>query len=322
MVEKDGYLQYFDEAWKKIIEVFFLHLLQFFIPELYKDVDLIKAPSFLDKEIERLSRKSKRGAKLVDKLVKICLKDGFEQWILVHIEIQGYADKKFPERMFRYFYRIFDKYDEKIVSLALITGIKKGALDGRFEIETYGSGVVFRYLSHRLMDYDRNELEKSDNPIALVILACQGREEAKKKGEAFNIKLRLIRSMYEKGYSQEYIIALFEFLDWIIILDEKEEELILEEIKEIEGVKKMPYVSNMERVIRKKAITEGRIEGKIEGEKELILEALYERFEEVPEDIAEFVNAIGDENKLKVLFHTAIKCVSLDEFKRSVKRYV
>ena len=40
------------------------------------------------------------------------------QWILVHIEVQGYADKEFPERMFRYFYRIFDKYNEKIVTFS------------------------------------------------------------------------------------------------------------------------------------------------------------------------------------------------------------
>ena len=132
MPKEDRYWQYFDEAWKKIIERLFPYLLRFFIPHLYEDADFSIGCTFLDKEMEQLSKKSRKGAKYVDKLAKVCLKDGRDQWILVHIEIQGYADKEFPERMFRYYYRIYDRYSEKIVSLALITGIDKGISEGRF----------------------------------------------------------------------------------------------------------------------------------------------------------------------------------------------
>jgi len=305
-------------------------MLRFFIPHLYQDADFSNGFTFLDKELEQLSRKSRKGAKYVDKLVKVQLKNGEDQWILVHIEVQGYADKEFPERMFRYYYRIYDKYSEKIVSLALITGMDKGISDGRFELEAYGSGILFRYLSPRLMDFDKDELEKSDNPIALIILACQGREEAKKRGEAYNIKLRLIRSLYEKGYTQDEIRAIFDFIDWIITLNDKEEELILEEIKEIEEVKKMPYVGNMERIIRKKAITEGKKEGKKEGIKEgikegmlkksieLLLKTLDERFGKVPSDVTDYVKALKDDEKLNLLHSLAIRCSSIDEFKQSL----
>jgi hypothetical protein len=300
--KKDTYWKYFDEAWKKIIERFFPYMLRFFIPNLYQDADLSNGFIFLDKEMEQLSKKSKKGAKYVDKLVKVRLKDGRDQWILVHIEVQGYADKEFPERMFRYFYRIFDKYNEKIVSLALMTGTEKGESEGKFESKAYGSGVEFQYLSPRLMEYDKEELEKSDNPITLVILACQGREEAKIKGEAYNIKLRLIRSLYEKGYTQDEIRAIFEFIDWIITLSDKEEKLIWEEVEKLEEVKMMPYVTSIERLTRK------------ETKRELILEALYERFEEIPKDVAKSINGINNESKLDALFRIAVKCVSLDEF--------
>jgi len=36
----------------------------------------------------------------VDKLVKVYQRDGKEEWILVHVEVQGYHDKLFPARMF------------------------------------------------------------------------------------------------------------------------------------------------------------------------------------------------------------------------------
>lgn len=311
---KDTYYKYFDEAWKKIIERFFPYMLRFFIPHLYQDVDFSNDFIFLDKELEQLSKKSKKGAKYVDKLVKVQLKDGEDQWILVHIEIQGYSDKEFPERMFRYYYRIYDRYSEKIASLALITGMEKGISEGisegRFELEAYGSGVSFRYLSPRLMDFNKDELEKSDNPIALVILACQGREEAKKKGEAFNIKLRLIRSLYEKGYDQDYVRDILEFIDWVITLSNKEENLILEEIEKLEEVKKMPYVTSFERI--------GKKEGRKEGRKEGILEVLDERFGIIPLDIIDNINDIENDKKLKKLLRLAVSCSSLDEFRQSL----
>ncbi|MDI6794513.1 MAG: transposase, partial [bacterium] len=87
MTNQDRYWAYFDEAWKKIIERFFPQLLRFFVPDLYEDVDFSKGITFLDKEMEQLSKRSVKGAKYVDKLAKVYLKSGEEQWILVHIEV-------------------------------------------------------------------------------------------------------------------------------------------------------------------------------------------------------------------------------------------
>lgn len=261
---------------------------------------------------------------------------------MVHIEVQGYADKDFSERMFRYFYRIFDRYNEKIVSLALITGSEKEKSEGKFEFKAYGSGVEFHYLSPKLMVYDKEELEKSNNPIALVVLACQGREKARAKGEAYNIKLQLIRSMYEKNYSKDDIKALFEFIDWVIVLGDEEEDFLLDEIKKIEEVKKMPYVSHLERIIRKKAIKEGREKGIEEGIKEGIKQGLEKgikegkergikegikqgiresifallqlRFGTVSQEVSDYINSVKDEEQLRLLHRKAVKCLSIDEF--------
>lgn len=305
MSKKDRYWTYFDEAWKNVIEKLFPHLLNFFIPDLYSDADLSKGFVFLDKELEKLSKKSKKGAKYVDKLAKVSLINGNDQWILIHIEVQGYADNEFPERMFRYFYRIFDRYNEKIVSLALITGTDKSLSKGRFEFKAYGSGVDFKYLSPRLMDYDKSKLEQDNNPIALVILASQEAELAKKKGKAFDIKRRLIRMMYERGYKRDDIIAIFEFIDWVITLDDKDEELIRDEIERLEEVNKMPYITSIERIGMKK------------GSKDAILDILDERFGNVPLEIINHINSIKNDKKLKSLLRFAVRCNSIDEFGQS-----
>jgi len=62
---------------------------------------------------------------VVDKLVKVFLLSGREKWVLIHIEVQGYPDADFEERMFIYYYCIFDKYKTKVVSLAILTDVNK-----------------------------------------------------------------------------------------------------------------------------------------------------------------------------------------------------
>ncbi len=309
----DRYWKYFDESWKKIIERLFPQFIDFFIPELYVNIDFTKGVSFLDTEMEQILKDSKKGAKYVDKLARVCLKNGKEQWILIHIEVQGYKDKDFSKRMFRYFYRIFDKYDERIVSVALLT-TGHGNLENKFEFEIYGSGVIFKYLAYRLMDYDKERLKNDNNPMAIVILACQEKELAERKGEIFDVKINLIRSMYDKGYSKEEIIALFDFIDWILKLRIDEEEKILDEIRTLEEVKSMPYLNSLKRIAIREGKKEGRKEGRIEAIREVILETLNLKFGEIPLEIINFINQKEGEKKLKLLHRAAIQCGSIEEF--------
>ena len=198
------YWTYFDEAWKQIIEQFFPQFLRFFVPELHEAIDFQKPFTFLDKEMEQLGQQALTGAKVVDKLATVFLKDGGEKWILIHIEIQGDADKDFSLRMFRYFYRIFDRHGREVVSLAVLTEQASGTADGRYELKAFGSGIEFHYLTFNLMDYNPAQLEADENPIAMVVLAAQERERLRGRGEdGFNTKRYLIRRLYEKGYSRK-----------------------------------------------------------------------------------------------------------------------
>ncbi|MFH0725551.1 MAG: hypothetical protein V2B19_04240, partial [Pseudomonadota bacterium] len=63
--------------------------------------------------------------KLAEKYKSILLKNGSEIWALIHVEIQGKSDSGFAKRMYVYNYRLFDKHDKKIVSLAVLTDERK-----------------------------------------------------------------------------------------------------------------------------------------------------------------------------------------------------
>ncbi|MCZ6678330.1 MAG: transposase [Candidatus Poribacteria bacterium] len=310
MSEPNRYWTYFDEAWKKVIERFFPQFLYFFVPALYEDVDFSKPFTFLDKELEQMSQKSIRGSKFVDKLAKVFLKDGNEQWILIHIEIQADTDDDFSLRMFRYFYRIFDQHGERIVSMAVLAGSENRAVKGRYELKAYGSGIEFQYLTFKLIDYERDKLEAEDNPIALVILAAQERERLRRSQDRFNTKWYLIRKLYERGYSRAEITGLFEFIDWVLQLSDTEEKRLWEQVKALEEVRRMPYVTSGERI--------GMEKGLQQGLQQMVLEAVEERFGEIPTFISDVVHQIEDHDQLRSLLRQAIRSVSLEAFQQGL----
>ena len=309
------YRTYFDEAWKKVIERFFPQFLLFFAPKLYEDVDFSQPFTFLNKEMQQLSKKGLKGSKFVDKLVKIYLKDGSEQWLLVHIEIQGDEDKDFPLRMFRYFYRIFDRYGKPIVSIAVVTGPANWKPTRKYELKLYDSGIEFQYLMSTLMDYERDKLLANDNPMAIVVLAAQDSERLRRRYRArYDVKWRLIRQLYQRNYTRQEIVDLFDFIDWVLQLSDTDEERLYEEINKLEEANQMPYITSVERI----GIRKGLQQGALEENQQLIIETLDERFGAVPSFISEAVLQIRDRNQLRTLHRRAIRITSIEEFRQEL----
>ena len=160
------------------------------------------------------------------------------------------------------------------------------------------------------MDYERAQLIADENPMALVVLAAQERERLRGRGDGFNTKWYLIRRLYERGYSREEIIALFKFIDWVIRLSDDEEIRLRDELKTLEAVNKMPYLTSVERI--------GRAEGLQEGAQQTLLEILDERFGELPDTVSAEIHQIQDLAQLRLLHRQAIRSESLEEFQRSL----
>lgn len=110
----------YDSPWKEIIESYFEQFIAFFFIEAHPDIDWSCGYEFLDKELAQVVREAESGRTIVDKLVKVWLKDGEETWLLIHIEVQSQAQADFPLRMFTYNYRLFDRYQKEVVSFAVL----------------------------------------------------------------------------------------------------------------------------------------------------------------------------------------------------------
>ena len=257
-----------DSVWKEAIEAYFPEFLKFFFPEIAEDIDFEKGYEFLDKELAKIVQDSEVGKRLADVLIKVYLRDGTEKWLLIHIEVQGYYEKDFAKRMFIYNYKIFDRYDKDVVSLAILADSSPSFRPDRYEVKYWGFEHRFKFPAVKLLDYKDKigELKRNKNPFAIIVVTHL--KEIETKGnvdERLFWKITLVKSLYEKGYRREDIILLYKFIDWLIKLPE---DLIIrfhEEIKKYEEEKKMPYITTAERIGFKKGMQQGIQQGMRQG---------------------------------------------------------
>ncbi|MBX3257234.1 MAG: hypothetical protein KF862_24080 [Chitinophagaceae bacterium] len=216
-----------DPLLKAAFEELFPYLLRFCFADAVKVFDLRKGFVFLDKELTELFPELKKqgGSRFVDLLVKVFLKNGKEEWILVHIEIQGSSTKNFPKRMFQYWYRIYDRYAVDVTALAIFTGNKRQQHPDTFHKIFMGTEITYRYNAYHIFDHSETELLAMDNPFALIVLAAQ---KALLQGkvpeeELANHRLTVAKALIQsKKFSHKKIEKLLFFLKNFIYIGNDE----------------------------------------------------------------------------------------------------
>jgi hypothetical protein len=127
-----------DSPWKETLEHFLEPALAFFFPHVHERIDWSRGYVSLDKELQQVVRNARLGRRLADKLFKVWRKDGREAWLLIHVEVQGRKERDFPERMFTYNYRIYDRYHRPVVGLAILCDADPRWRPDHFEVGAWG----------------------------------------------------------------------------------------------------------------------------------------------------------------------------------------
>lgn len=288
-----------DTAWKEILDAYFPDFLAYCLPQLHALIDWDKPWESLDKELYAITKAHLIGKRILDKLFKVYLKSGQEQWILLHIEVQGKPEKYFPERMFVYTYRIFDKHQQLVISCAILTDDSFHWRPNRYEMGLAGSKTTHEFIVVKLLDYEdrREELEQSSNIFASVIL-CQLdalKNKYKSSEERLKIKYNLTRRLYNKGYTAKQIKDLYIFIDWLIHLPKPLEIEYHQQIYQFEKERKMAYVSTAERLGIEKGLSQGLVQGRQEGESNVLIRQLTRKFGAVPVNYQERIQQADSE---------------------------
>ena len=120
IVSMETFNDNYDSPWKEAVEHYFPEFIAFYFPEAYAGIDWFKEYLFLDKELRAVVQDAELRKRFVDKLVRVTLQNGDENWIYIHIEVQGTMQTEFAERMFVYNYRLYDRYRHPIASMAVL----------------------------------------------------------------------------------------------------------------------------------------------------------------------------------------------------------
>lgn len=216
-----------------------------------RDLFWSRGYDFLDQELRQVVRDAELGKRLIDKLVKVWKLSGEETWVLAHIEIQSQEESSFSDRMFVYYYRLRDRYQQPIASLAILGNERTTWRPPPFQTELWGCRVLFEFPIIKLLDYESRwaELEASQNPFAIAVMAHLKTKETRNDAQARKEwKFRLTRRLYEQGYERQDILNLFRFLDWMMELPEGLKQEFWTDLEQYEQEKQMPYVTSIEQM--------------------------------------------------------------------------
>ncbi|MHB8765996.1 MAG: transposase, partial [Deferrisomatales bacterium] len=229
----------------------------------------------------------------------------------------------FAKRMYVYNYRLFDRYDRPVASLAVLADDVAGWRPQGFHYDLWGSRAGLAFPTVKLLEYAERteELEQNPNPFAwataahLGTLATRGDPERR-----LGWKLRLAKRLYDRGYGRQDILDLYAFIDWLMALPSDLETRFHEEFTRFEAEKKMRYVTSAERIGLEKGIQQGIQQGIHQRAHTAVIEVLETRFGVVPQSVAEAVGQVTQEAVLSMLLKRAVVVESLDAFREDLQR--
>ncbi len=244
--------------------------------------------------------------------------------MLVHVEVQAQPEVAFPKRMYVYNYRLHDRYDRCVVSLAVLADDSPHWRPASFEYKLWRCHAGLWFPTVKLLDYGDAEeaLAASMNPFAVVTRAHLRTLTTRRDPEArAESKWALVRDLFERRFSRAHIRALFRFIDWLMALPPNLQEQFEVTVRQYEEERQMPYLSNMERKAiergLQKGLEQGLEQGMQQGMQQQLLRFLRNRFQEVPDDLEARIRQFGAE-RLGELLDRAMASDSLESFRRQV----
>lgn len=258
----------YDSPWKQAIELFFDDFMGFYFPEAHAQIDWAQPAVFLEQELRAVVRDVDVGKRVVDKLARVTRRGGSEEWLYLHLEIQGQEQAGFAERMFVYHSRLFDRYRKPIASLALLADDRLGWRPAGYVHESLGCRLSLRFPVAKLLDWSGSEarLQDSRNPFAVLTLAHLATRSTRHDPVArYSAKWTLVKRLYQTGFDRRQVMQLFTMIDWMMQLQPAQEQQFRDELTQFEEEMKMRYVSSVERLAREEGMQQGMQQGMHEG---------------------------------------------------------
>jgi predicted transposase YdaD len=303
----------FDGAWKAALERHFEAFLELCFPDIHNDIDWIRPPRFLETELQQVAPHANTGKQRVDKLVEVALRAGGDAWILVHIEVQSQYDPTFPERMFRYHARLYDRYQRQVVSLAVLGDGRPHWSPKRFGYSRWDCELLFSFPVSKLLTWDRALLEMQTNMFATIVLSHRDAMDTQNDAEErARRKIARYRWMLQQGHTADDIRSLLNLLDHLLRLPPPLAQEANAAMRQVEEEFAVSYITSFEETGIAIGIEKGRAEGLQQG----IAAILRLRFGAESAPLIEEIGQIADLATLEALLAQAETAPTLNAIRQ------
>jgi hypothetical protein len=309
-----------DGPWKLALERYLPECLALVAPSLHRRIDWSRRFTFLDTQLAKVAGPAGSGPRVVDKLVQVHPHGSGEALVLLHVELQNQRQTDFAKRMYRYYARLTDHFQEPVTSIAILGDTSKSWRPDRYHREFWGCELEYRFPIVKLSDFAPGwaDLEANRNPFAAIVMAHLAASATKRRpGQRVSAKLAQIRRLYDLGYDADGVRSILQLVDWILSLPNELDDRVWRELAQIEAEKGMSYVTSFERIGLKRGLEkglkqgqelgleqgreQGREQGLVQGKAEVLADWLLAAFGDAARPVAARVRTLSDAAQLEAI---------------------
>ena len=159
-----------DELWKAIIEEFLDEFMQFFYAKYYYLIDKTRPYEVMDKELSKIYPEASEIKRRGDKLIKVPMVGGESQFVLTHLEVQGYKETDYGRRMYVCQYRLDERYGLPVAAMVIYSDKNQQNRLNNYERNCLGTRLLYEFPTYVIADHAMEEYEQMDNAFAII---CQ-----------------------------------------------------------------------------------------------------------------------------------------------------
>lgn len=225
-----------DRLFKELISTFFLEFIELFLPDIARYIDS-NSLQFLPEEI--LTDVTAGEKKIVDLLVKVKYQEQ-DTYFLIHLEAQSYSQKEFTKRIFKYFARLYEKYDLPIYPIVIFSFDEPKRTEPKIHAIAFPDLEVlkFEFAAIQLNQISWRDYLNQQNPVAAALMAkmnIASTERPQVKAEC----LRLLTTLRLDPARMQLISG---FIDTYLNLNETEERAFKTVISTMELEQREEYM--------------------------------------------------------------------------------
>lgn len=217
-----------DRLFKELLTTFFVEFLELFLPEVlvYIERDSIE---FLDKEVFTDVTAGVRYE--ADLIVKVKFR-GQDTCFVIHVENQSYKQQDFDKRMFRYFARLYEKFDLPVYPVVLFSYDYPKTPELNSHQIAFPNKVVlqFNYDVIQLNRLNWRDFVRQQNPVASALMAKMNIAPAERR----QVKLECLRLLATLRLDPARMRMISGFIDTYLRLNAQEQRLLKADLATIE----------------------------------------------------------------------------------------